>query len=564
MAPSSERHVPDALYEPLFARLRAGANVVQVAEAAAVIGRHIDRALLTAVVDLDEGQVDEVIDELADARVLEPSGDDTWRFRHELLREVVDELAPPSVRRRIHARVAEALVQGGAAEPDWLLVASHYRQAAQHADAASAYQRATTAARRRGALAEARTCLTHALEQIEQCPPGPDRDRREVAPRLERGYLTATAEGAQSPVAVADFERCLELVGTDLRDDELVATLCAVGAYYMWRADLTRASQLLDLVRESAGHDREWFRPAIAGTLGIVAWLRGEFDSARTHFTHAATGVTEGYEDRLQTIWTAPHDPVALAHEHLAWDQLIRGDVSGAEARLRCAIDRANRLGYPQRPYNHLYALDMEIWVRTELGQYDHARTLVEELVEMSDRFGLDHLYWQLLGATERAMVDGRASLAARPADRPALSAQIDALTQVIEVWQALGASTYRPFYWCVLGQVLTAAGRRDEARTRLDAALRFTADTGVRFYSAELLRALAHTHADPTARARGLAAARDLAISQGAWLFELRACLDDFELRGEPARQHLIDAVENMRAGSSLPELARARAALL
>src|SRR5262249_34834245 len=60
MASSDDPQVPDALYESLFARLRAGNNVVPVVEAAAVIGRHIDRSLLLTVVDLDESQVDEV------------------------------------------------------------------------------------------------------------------------------------------------------------------------------------------------------------------------------------------------------------------------------------------------------------------------------------------------------------------------------------------------------------------------------------------------------------------------------------------------------------------------
>ena len=35
--------VPETLYEPLFARLRASPKVVPVVEAAAVIGRHVDR-----------------------------------------------------------------------------------------------------------------------------------------------------------------------------------------------------------------------------------------------------------------------------------------------------------------------------------------------------------------------------------------------------------------------------------------------------------------------------------------------------------------------------------------
>jgi class 3 adenylate cyclase/tetratricopeptide (TPR) repeat protein len=563
MAPSDDTQVPDALYEPLFARLRAGNNVVPVVEAAAVIGRHIDRSLLLTVVDLDESQVDEVIDQLTDAGVFERTGNAQWRFRHELLREVADELAPPSVRRNLHAKVADALVRNSAGDPDWPMVASHYEQGARHADAASAYQQATAAARRRGALAEARAYLTDALTQVEQCPPGPDRDHREIAQRLERGYLTATAEGAQSPVAASDFERCLQLAGTDMRDDELFATLSAVGAYYIWRSDLRRAGSLLQVAQAATEYDRQWVRPALAGSSGIVAWLRGEFETARQCFEQATTDLADDYEQRIQAIWFVPHDPVALAHEHLAWDRLVQGDLAGAEAQLKRAVHRASQLGYPQKPYNHLYAIDMDIWVCAETGQYDRARALIHELADTSDRYGLDYLYWQLLTATENAMVDARVAIAARDPDASSLTTQIEALTQVIEVWRALGASTYRPFYWCILGQLLTVAKQPDEARARIDGALQFTADTGVHFYDAELLRARAHTHPDAEARADDLAAARELARRQGAPLFEIRASLDDFDLRGKPARKHLLDAVDKIPKESPLPELARARAVL-
>ena len=106
----SQTGVPEALYEPLFARLRASPKVVPVVEAAAVIGREIDRGLLYSVVDLSDDEVNNVINELEDALVLEPWGIDGWRFRHELLREVAAELAPPTVGRALHAKVADALL----------------------------------------------------------------------------------------------------------------------------------------------------------------------------------------------------------------------------------------------------------------------------------------------------------------------------------------------------------------------------------------------------------------------------------------------------------------------
>lgn len=562
-AAGDDPRVPDALYGPLFARLGAGAGGVPVVEAAAVIGRDFDQSLLTAVVELDQEEVEGVIDQLAQARVLVRSGADGWRFRHELLREVAAELAPPSVRRGLHARVADALTDSVAGEPDWPLIATHYEHAARHADAATAYRRASAVARRRGALAESRTYLTYALTQLERCPPGPDRDRDEIAPRLERGYLIATAEGAQSPAALADFERCLQLAGTDLRDDDMFASLTAAGAYYLWRADLDRCEQIVTAARASSRHDRDWFRPAIDGSAGILAWLRGEFDAARTYFERATTGLPADFGQRIQQLWFIPHDPVALAHEHLAWDRLTHGDLTGARVRLDRAVERAGQLGHPQGAYNHLYAIDMDIWVSAEVGRYDRARALIDELTRISDRYGLDHLYWQLLAATERAMVEGRAELASSDPDRAVMRTHVEALTHMVEVWQALGASTYRPFYWCVLGRFLTAAGEPGQARSRLDAALQFAADTGVGFYSAELLRARAATHADRDVRAADLAVARELARRQGAWLFELRACLDDFDLRGDAARAPLVAAMDKLPRDSALPELAKAAAML-
>src|SRR5262249_26358995 len=154
---------------------RASPKVVPVVEAAAVIGRQLDRDLLCAVVDLSDDEVDDVIGELEDALVLEPSRSDGWRFRHELLREVAAELAPPTVRRGLHAKVADALM--GAPDADWQLIAAHYGKADRFDDAADAYRHACTAALLRGALAEAVGHLTRGLAQLDHATPGPNRDR---------------------------------------------------------------------------------------------------------------------------------------------------------------------------------------------------------------------------------------------------------------------------------------------------------------------------------------------------------------------------------------------------
>ena len=187
----SESGVPEALYEPLFARLRASANAVPVVEAAAVIGRQVDRGLLCSVVDLTDDEIKDVIDELEDALVLEPWGTDGWRFRHELLREVAAELAPPSVRRGLHARVADALVGVRGGRPDWRLVAAHYEQAERFDQAASTYRQASEEARQRGGLAEAGEYLTLRPRRTGQggARPGagPAGNRRAATARIPHG-----------------------------------------------------------------------------------------------------------------------------------------------------------------------------------------------------------------------------------------------------------------------------------------------------------------------------------------------------------------------------------------
>ena len=84
----------------------------------------------------------------------------------------------------------------------------------------------------------------------------------------------------------------------------------------------------------------------------------------------------------------------------------------------------------------------------------------------------------------------------------------------------------YVTFYDAVLGRLLIAASRQQEARERLDASLELAQDTGMHFYDAELLRLRAQTHDDPAARQADINAAIELARRQGATLFELRAAL--------------------------------------
>ncbi len=547
--------VPEGLYEPLLARLRASANVVPVVEAAALIGRELDRGLLRSVVDLSDDVLDGVLNELEDAGVLEPSGPSDWRFRHELLREVAAELAPPSVRRSLHAKVADALVTGAGGDPDWQLVATHYEQADNTGEAVTAYQRASTDARRRGALAEARGYLTRALVQVDKRAPGRARDLREMAVRLERGFLSSVAQGPLNHSTMVDFEECLRIGGADVGDDEMVATLFALAGHYFAVGDLPRSARLLTSLHAGMNAGRAYFRPAVEAAMGVGAWMNGGFVTARVQMEKATAEFAAAGRHTLEGLWFVPTDPLTMAHGILSLDRIAGGDLRGAETQILQAAHRSDELSYPQGPFSLAFARFFEIWIRIEADELDRAAALAADLIDHGHRHGFE--VWALWGAAQRAIVDAMGSISADDAE-DLLSVRLGHATELVNTVRAAGLTVFITLFDGALAKLLTAAGRREEAHAQLDTALTLGRNIDMRFYEAELLRLRAHTHTDPTARRADLAAALATARGQGAHLYELRAALDDFELRGQPARGALVDVVGRFPTDSPLPERMR------
>ncbi|MDO3637660.1 ATP-binding protein [Mycolicibacterium arseniciresistens] len=553
--------VPDSLYEALFARLRTSTEALRVVEAAAIIGSRVDRGLLMAATDLDGAAVDEVITQLTAGRVLEPLDAESWRFRHELLREVAAELSPPSIRRTLHSRVADALVSGPVeGNPDWPLIARHYERAERHLEAASAYGRAAANAWTRGALGEARTHLTYAVTQIEQAPPGADRHRLEIDLRLRRALLAQAAEGVSSANAATDFERCLELCSSDLRDDDVFSTVMSLYPYYTMRADLDRAELLVTSIRANLVGSRQAFLPINDLALGMLAWYRGEFAHARGKFDVALKMLTPEAERELEAMLFMPNDASAGLYTHRALSHALDGDLRAAEEELRRVEDRCAQLPFPKGAFSLAYARQIEVLFRIEAGQFDRARQVAGQLTELGQQHGFDS--WAMVGAAQDATVSAIAA-ADDSTGTVDLSGHIATMQMYVDAWRALGAISLVTFYDAVLARLWIAAVAHDEAKQRLDTALDLAESTGMHFYDAELLRLRAHTHDDIATMHADLQAALQLARRQDARVFELRAALSYHESDGPGASEALLEAVSRFPAHSDWPELVRARALL-
>ena len=292
---------------------------------------------MLAVVDLDEHEVAQVIQQLVHGRVLEPLDQDSWRFHHELLREVAAELSPPSLRRELHSRTADALVSAAAdGNPDWPLIARHYERAERYIEAASSYAQASANARQRGALREALTYLSYAVSQVERSTTGPDRDRLEITLRLGRAFFAQAAEGVFSRNAAADFERCLQLCSSDLQDDDLLSTVmslypllhdacrsrsgAAAGRVHPRAASPVRARNSCPSTTSPSGC---W--PGIAASLATPA----------PRWRPLSQTLTEEGAQALDAMLFMPNDPTAGLFTHLALSRCLDGDLAGVDAELR-------------------------------------------------------------------------------------------------------------------------------------------------------------------------------------------------------------------------------------
>ena len=555
---SQSAQVPDTLYETLFARLQSGTNALLVVEAAALIGSRFDRALLSSVVDLDKHEIDELLDELTRAHVFAPTDSGSWRFHHELLREVAAEISPPTVRRRLHSRIADALVAASAdANPEWSLVASHYALAERWEEAASAHQEASEDARRRGALNEARGHLNRALDNIGQLAPSPARDGKEIATRLEAGFLASAAQGHTSAEAAAEFERCLELIGPD-PTPELYATLNALWVYYTARGDLRRGTQLAETLKAKIGNSPT-LKLGTATTMGILAGFRGDYGAARDALEQAATGFEDGSFN--ETTYYGPNDPVGGTYSFLAFTRFVQGDLRGTEAALQKMEARSQAVGFPRGAFSLCYGRSIDALIRAEAGEPQRCLEVAAELSSLAKHYDFDE--WVMVGWSEESAGRALLALAAGETDPAALAPHVKTLTTVVQTWRAFEVKTFLAFYDGVLARVLTAAGDRQAARECLDVALKMGQDTWIQFYDAELLRLRAHTLDDEEERHRHFREAIQLAQKQGAHIFELRSAADDFELRGESARPALVEAHSRIPTDQTWPDLDRVRALL-
>jgi class 3 adenylate cyclase len=557
--------VPDLLYDLLVARLGPTANLIPVATAAAAIGRDVDLDLLAAAVDLPAEEFHRLLETLHSQGVLEPKQGEAsqYRFRHELLREVAYELQPPSRRRLVHSRVGDMLIRSSADGRviDWAMAASHLELAERVTEAVDAFEHAADAARMRGAFSEARKHLGRAIDLTgSDIPRDTPRDLHEVSLRLQRGYIAVSQEGNASPAAALDYERCAELAVDDPAGDEMFKAVIVLWSYHVIRGDLDQARRISEFTFRNL-EKREWYRKFNLAAFGMLDTWAGDFRTAHGTLEAFNGSRVHSDEQRFQSEWFSPSEPVTAILMCVALVRFLTGDASGADVQFGTAKSHSERIGFPQGPFSTAQTLSFEAWTRIELEQFDLADALIARFTEISSEHGFDG--WTMVAVTQHTVAAALRMLHSAHPDQDELRGHGEALHGMVELWKHLDTKFFLPFYLTTTGVLFAATGDKDTAHAHLTGSLQLARETGMRFYDVETMRHLARLELNPVGREERLRDALNLARQQGAALFEIRVTSDLHELCGDGASGDLRAALDRFDAGAPYPEVQRARHAL-
>ncbi len=510
-----DHQIPPALLDPLLARLASPQVDLELAQAAATIGREVDRNLLQNVVRADDDEFQSRLDTLVAAGLVEPAGDGVIRFRHEMIREVAYETQKRTALWGNHGTIADELLGGASAVSPRISgeAAHHLERAHRYEEAIEAHLQAAKANQEVGAHAEATQRLTHTLELLDHIPAGDRRLQTELTLREMRSFSAVMAGGYSAPEAAVDYPRCVELCEGLTTTPRIVPSLIRSWSYYAFRGDLVEADRVVDsLIRQSEESGLTF--PARQIGEGISGFFRGDFGTARRQLASVADSSWGATSGRPPPEWPLPNDAVCAVSAHLIPVLWINDDRLGADSRAELAMQRAGELAFPFGPFSVCYVNSMVALTRNIQDDRAGAAAAALEQVQLGERHGF--AMWSLTGGIQLAIT----------AVHQGSHDQIDQLAGLVGAWRQLGADAWTPYWLTELAIAQSAAGRDQDALRSLDDALAVAAATGVHFYSAETLRTEGRLRLRAGDRSGGgyLHQAVDLAVRQGAAVFERRA----------------------------------------
>ena len=415
---SWDAEVPHDLRDVIRRRLRPLSDESsEVLGMAAALGGEFELGVLGRVLEVSEAQVLGLCDEARRCQLVceIPEAPGRYRFPHALVRDTLYATLSPSVRVRLHVRIARVLEALGGDGTHLAEIAHHRFVAAQGGEVAHAVDASLAAAdwaRERLAFEDAAAHCEQALETLKTAE-APDRKRTcEIVVRLAELFDLA-----------GDRERARKtaLQGSDLAREVREAELEARAALAFWGASRVSADaaviDLLERALASLGPGESIVRVKLLDRLATEISFAGDLERVRALFDEAVamarrTGDPATLASAVTCAWIAfpvdqPDRWVAAADEatelarradHPGLEQhatglrlqglLMQGDAPGVRAAFERECELAEEIRTPWAHFPsalHRAALAL-LW-----GNLDEAEALADEALAIGQRASARH-----------------------------------------------------------------------------------------------------------------------------------------------------------------------------
>ena len=523
--------IPATLHDSLMERLDRLGETKDIAQIASCIGRDFSYRLIAKVADRSSEALDEALDKLVAAELIQRHGVDreaSFVFKHALVRDAAYESLLKEVRRKFHKRIFDALEVEIETAPE--LLATHAEAAGLTDQAITLWETAGNSAIARPAYKEAGAHLRRAITLNRPKVEAGDQDAvmKAIALKVQLFVALAPEKGLWADEALVVLESALALADkveeNPLRGDIIYGLLLITYFRGNLTTSIVRADELIELAQASGDTAQLLVAKRLAG---IVRLMMGRFEEAQVCLDEAEIICRNVASEDLTGRFG--HDPVMAVQIYQSISAMFQGQTTVSEKYLQQAQQRAALVDHP----NTNCAMHSLIVARSTLANdpaaEKHHLRILTQLVEEHDVSA--SRMWAEASVALLRMAEGDASglEAYRIADARMIDANIRLLL---------------PGNRVVAARRAIALGRLDEAREWMQAAGALMNETGEKSWLPDIYRLRAtfsRMAGDDDAAEKNLKKATKLAQDSAAVLWELRAGIDLARLYQETNRKDAV-----------------------
>ena len=483
--PSPVVAVPATLHASLMARLDRLGSAKEVAQIGAAIGREFSHALIAAVANKPQAELEAALGRIVAAGLLFRQGvppHATYLFKHVLVQDAAYGTLLREPRRALHARIAEALESDFAEisqnRPE--ILARHCTEAGLIEKAALLWGNAGQRSLARSALVEAIEQLTRALDQIATLPLTPALRQQEI--KLQVALITPlihvkTAIASETKGAVERARLLIdraEALGEPAEDPLLLFSVLygsGLTNVLQFNSDVLRrvSEQFLALAKKQGSTVLLMIGHRLVGTCFL---FMGDIAEGRAHLDRAFAL----YDPREHGALATPFGDAGVSILSSRSSALsLLGNLDAALADANQALKNARAIGHAA---TLSLALDYASFVHLRRGDYATANALINELIALGDEKRASS--WKGPGTMKRGVlfaVTGKFSDA------------VKLLTAEIMVWRVMGITFLVPAYLSFLATAYVGLDQFNEAWRCIQEAMTIIDKTKEKWWEAEIDR---------------------------------------------------------------------------